>query len=61
LHTFGYNVKVANREGRPSDDLVDSPNTSSRLHPFDVSAINVAGPYYIKIGRSMVKCWLLVI
>jgi hypothetical protein len=33
----------------------------SRLHPFDVSAIDVAGPYYIKIGRSMVKRWLLVI
>jgi hypothetical protein len=35
--------------------------TSSRLHRFDVSAIDVAGPYYIKIGRSMVKRWLLVI
>jgi hypothetical protein len=34
---------------------------SSRLHPFDVSAIDVAGPYDIKIGRSMVKHWLLVI
>jgi hypothetical protein len=26
LHTFGYYVKVANREGRPSVGLVDSPN-----------------------------------
>jgi hypothetical protein len=34
---------------------------SSRLHPFNVSAIDVAGPYNIKIGRSMVKRWLLVI
>jgi hypothetical protein len=34
---------------------------SSRIHPFDMSAIDVAGPYYIKIERSMVKRWLLVI
>jgi hypothetical protein len=34
---------------------------SSRLHTFDVSAVDVAGPYYIKIGKSMVKRWLLVI
>jgi hypothetical protein len=26
LHIFGYYVKVANRELRPSIDLVDSPN-----------------------------------
>jgi uncharacterized protein YbgA (DUF1722 family) len=26
LHTIGYYVKVANREGRPSVDLVGSPN-----------------------------------
>jgi tetrahydromethanopterin S-methyltransferase subunit F len=29
LHTFGYYVKVANHEGRPSVDLVNTPNTSS--------------------------------
>jgi hypothetical protein len=34
---------------------------SSTLHLFDVSAIDVAGPYYIKIERSIVKRWLLVI
>jgi hypothetical protein len=33
---------------------------STRLHPFDVTAIDVAGPYQTKIGRSMVKRWLLI-
>jgi hypothetical protein len=32
----------------------------ARLHPFDVMAIDIAGPYQIKIGRSMVKHWLLI-
>jgi hypothetical protein len=32
-----------------------------RLYPFDVTAIDVAGTYQIKIGRSMVKRWLLII
>jgi hypothetical protein len=30
LHTFGYYVKVANRELRPSNGLVDSPNTAGQ-------------------------------
>jgi hypothetical protein len=34
---------------------------SARLHPFDHSAIDVAGHFQTKIGRSMVKRWLLVI
>jgi hypothetical protein len=34
---------------------------SARLHPFDHSAIDVAGPFQTKGGRSMVKRWLLVI
>jgi hypothetical protein len=34
---------------------------SGRLHLFDYSAIDVAGPFQTKIGRSMVKRWLLVI
>jgi hypothetical protein len=34
---------------------------SARLHPFDHSVIDVGGPFQTKIGRSMVKRWLLVI
>lgn len=33
---------------------------SARLHPFDHTAIDIAGPYETKIGRSMVKRWLLI-
>jgi hypothetical protein len=34
---------------------------SARLHPFDHCAMDVAGPYKTKIGRSEVKRWLLIL
>jgi hypothetical protein len=35
--------------------------SSARLHPFDHSAIDVAGPFQTRGGRSMVRRWLFVI
>jgi hypothetical protein len=33
---------------------------SARLHPFDFTPVDVAGPFKIKVGRSEVKHWLLI-
>jgi hypothetical protein len=33
---------------------------SARLHPFDFTAVDVAGPFKTKVGRSEVKRWLLI-
>jgi hypothetical protein len=33
---------------------------SARLHPFDFTAVGVAGPFKTKVGRSEVKRWLLI-
>jgi hypothetical protein len=34
---------------------------SARLHLFDKTAVNVAGLFYIKVGRSDVKRWILIL
>jgi hypothetical protein len=33
---------------------------SARLHPFDFTAVDVAGPFKTKVGRSEVKRWLMI-
>jgi hypothetical protein len=33
---------------------------SARLHPFDCTAVDAAGPFKTKVGRSEVKRWLLI-
>jgi hypothetical protein len=46
--------------GEANNPLPFFRQPSARLHPFNVTAIDIAGPYQIKIGRSMVKRWLLI-
>jgi hypothetical protein len=57
-------IPCRKRQAKPTKQIM-APLTffcqpSARLHPFDFTAVDIAGPFKTKVGRSEVKRWQLI-